>query len=114
MKMTFVRSGGFAGPMTRVEGSVDFNGEKATVTSASRGYRRELEAGEARDLRKAADPASWPAASKDSGPSRDSFQYDVTVTTDDGSMRKTTFYDQPSTPLTEWIKQESDRIFSHK
>ena len=41
--MTFVRSGGFAGPMMRVEGAVDFEGDKAMVTSEARKYRRELD-----------------------------------------------------------------------
>ena len=110
MKMTFVRSGGFAGPMMRVEGTVDFEGDQATVTSARKNYRRELDAAESQMLKKA-------ASEKIAGGSKampDSFQYDVVVTQADGKTERETVQGDSSSPLIEWIKKESERIFSQK
>lgn len=103
-----------AGPMMRVEGSVDFDGTKAIVKSDARHYQRELDAKEAGDLQKAADPASWPKDSGDAGGARDSFQYDVTVTMPDGTTHKVKLYDQSSSTLSTWLREESSRIFASK
>ena len=111
MKMTFVRSGGFAGPMMRVEGAVDFEGDKAMVTSEARKYRRELDQDEARVLR---DAASRGIGEAEGQVAPDSFQYDVTVTTADGKTRRGTLNGDSSNPLIQWIRKESDRIFSQK
>jgi len=114
VKMTFVRSGGFGGPMMRVEGSVDFDGTKAVVKSDARHYQRELDAKEAADLQRAADPGSWPKDSGEGSPARDAFQYDVTVTAADGSTHKVRLYDQSSSALSTWLREESSRIFASK
>ena len=41
MKLSFTRSGGFAGPATALKGEVTFEGDSARVTSDF-GYRRDL------------------------------------------------------------------------
>jgi hypothetical protein len=56
MKIHFVRSGGFGGAATRVEGDVTFDGHGAQVISEKSGYQRPLAASEAEMLRCAAQP----------------------------------------------------------
>ena len=121
MQIAFVRSGGFAGMATRVEGAVQFDEHGARVSSGAAGYARDLAPEEAQKLRAAADPQGFAnAGSQPAGPGalRDAFQYDITVTTKDGKTHKLTQHGDPTVPgpnaLLEWVKQEADRIWTHR
>jgi hypothetical protein len=52
LKIRFVRSGGFAGPATRIEGEVELE-DKPEVRTEKAGYSRSLTPEEARTLRAA-------------------------------------------------------------
>ena len=104
---------------TRVEGSVKFEDRHGQVTSAS-GYSRDLDPEEVDKLRASAQPSALPAdaAAPGAGPLRDAYQYDITVTTQDGKTRKMTAHGDHATPeareLVDWVRQESDKIWRHR
>ena len=124
MKIHFVRSGGFGGAATRVEGDITFDDHGAQVISAKSGYQRPLAASEAEMLRCAAEPKSKsknnpPKAS----PMPDGYQYDISTVTDDGKVHHlTTLPDTANassrTPedeeLYKWVQQESGKIWDYK
>jgi hypothetical protein len=124
MKIHFVRSGGFAGAATRVEGDVTFDDHGAQVISQKSGYQRPLAASEAEMLRCAAEPKS---KSKDSQPKAaampDGYQYDISTVTDDGKVHhlaslQDTANGSSRTPeeeeLFKWVQQESGKIWDYK
>lgn len=122
MQIKFVRSGGFAGAATRVEGIVNFDDKGAHVVSDAN-YRHELAPDEAEQLRVAADLSQAPraAASEALGPERDAYQYDVSVVTSDGKTHKITLSSGSgnsgaSAPaaLVTWIQDESKKIWAHR
>ena len=87
MRISFVKSGGFAGPMTRVEGRIDLSGEHGTI-SGDGSYHRDLTTTEVQQLRSGAQPESLAKAASalaaaTSGMA-DIEQYNVRVRTDDG------------------------------
>lgn len=114
MKLTFTRSGGFAGPATALKGEVTFEGDSARATSDF-GYRRDLAPEEIQTLRSTLMhlPAEQPASR--SQPDR--YQYDVTITWDDGHVRSLTMHGDTSPGvenLLAWVRQECDRIWTHR
>jgi hypothetical protein len=119
MQIAFVRSGGVAGMAMRVEGSVKFEDRHARVTSVS-GYTRDLAPEEVDKLSAATQASALPAdaASSGPGPLRDAYQYDITVTTQDGKTRKMTVHGDRATPeareLVDWVRRESDQIWRHR
>jgi hypothetical protein len=119
MQIKFVRSGGFAGAATNVEGVVKFGDDGAQVNSDAAKYDRKLAAEEAEQLRNAADAASRMTAkgSAKPGPLRDGYQYEITVTTNDGKTHGLTLAEEvsPETAnLGSWVQQESQKIWTHK
>jgi hypothetical protein len=124
MKIHFVRSGGFGGAATRVEGDVTFDDHGAQVTSEKLGYQRPLAASEAEMLRCAAEPQPKSKNNPAKGASMpDGFQYDISTETDDGKVHHLasladTANTSSRTPedeeLVKWIQQESGRIWEYK
>jgi hypothetical protein len=123
MKIHFVRSGGFGGAATRVEGDVTFDEHGAHVSEKS-GYQRTLSASEAEMLRCAAEPKP---KSKNNPPTAapvpDGYQYDISTVTDDGKIHHlTTLKDTADTSsrtpeegeLFKWTQQESGKIWDYK
>ncbi|MBZ5727775.1 MAG: histidine phosphatase family protein [Acidobacteriia bacterium] len=128
MQIKFVRSGGFAGAATNVEGAVTFDETGAQVTSEASQYRRALAAEEAGPLRTAADPAALAGAkgalSAPAGAMRDGYQYDITVVAKDGKSHAFTLHDGPSDELKNaapgianlagWVQEEARKIWTHR
>ena len=124
MKIHFVRSGGFGGAATRVEGDVTFDDHGAQVVSEKSGYQRPLAASEAEMLRCAAEPQpnsknNQPKAA----PMPDGYQYDISTVTDDGKVHPLaslpdTANASSRTPeddqLFKWVQQESGRIWDYR
>jgi hypothetical protein len=116
MKITFVRSGGFAGMATNVEGTVTFDATGAHITSTKGSFHRDIPLSEATLLRSAIQAALGSTANP--GPPsqvRDGYQYDITVTTDDGKTHSITFGDgslQIPAALKQWIKDEVAKIWA--
>jgi hypothetical protein len=111
MEMIFVRSGGFAGVATDVEGKVTFASRSARVT-AGPSYKRELSENETLELRESMMQVSQNLAGV---PSKrpDSFQFDIRIVGDDGSSRSVTVHDGAklgSNYLADWVRQECNRI----
>jgi hypothetical protein len=124
MKIHFVRSGGFGGAATRVEGDVTFDNHGAQVISEKSGYQRPLTASEAEMLRCAAEPKP---KSKDNQPKAaampDGYQYDISTVTEDGKVHplaslQDTANDSSRTAeeeeLFKWVQQESGKIWDYK
>jgi broad specificity phosphatase PhoE len=116
MKITFVRSGGFAGMATNVEGTVTFDATGAHITSTKGSFHRDIPLSEATLLRSAIQAALGSTANPDP-PSqvRDGYQYDITVTTDDGKTHSITFGDgslRIPAALKQWIKDEVAKIWA--
>jgi hypothetical protein len=124
MKIHFVRSGGFGGAATRVEGDVTFDDHGAQVISEKSGYQRPLTASEAEMLRCAAEPQS---KSKNNQPKAaampDGYQYDISTVTDDGKVHPLASLPDTTnasgrTPeeeeLYKWVQQESGKIWDYK
>jgi hypothetical protein len=121
MQIKFVRSGGFAGAATNVEGVVKFGDDGAQVNSDAAKYDRKLPAEEAEQLRTAADAASRVRAKgpADPGPMRDGYEYEITVTTNDGKAHGLTLAGEganapESAKLGDWVQQEAQKIWAHK
>jgi hypothetical protein len=125
MEIRFVRSGGFAGRATRVEGVVLFDDNGGQVSSASSGYRRELPPSEAEELRSLASSIEGgrdPKTSSQTMP--DSYQYELTIVTKDGKSHKYVFGESTTSPssqesfipsaLTAWIRAESQEIWEYR
>jgi hypothetical protein len=119
MQIKFIRSGGFAGAATNVEGVVKFGDDGAQVNSDAAKYDRKLTAQEAEQLRSAAEAVSRASAKgpTESGPLRDGYQYEIIVTTNDGKTHGVTLAEDvsPETAnLRNWVQQESQKIWTHK
>jgi hypothetical protein len=128
MKIDFVKSGGFAGALRNVQGTIQLTDEGAEVTAPG-GYHRELAPEESKDIRAAtANPAVLTQAaeaiqSRGRG-AADMDQYQITVTTDDGKTHAVDLNTaggpelQAASPgasnLIRWIRQESKNILSHR
>ena len=114
MKLSFTRSGGFAGPATALKGEVTFEGNSARATSDF-GYRRDLAPEEIQTLRSTIMqlPVEQPASRQQP----DQYQYDVSITWEDGHVRNLTVHGDgsPGTEnLLEWVRHECDRIWTHR
>jgi len=124
VQIKFVRSGGFAGAATRVEGTVDLKSDHPAFISQGAGYQRSLSPPEVEELRCAADPSakcSSQAASFNPAPVPDGLQYDVTITTSDGKARKITIRPDSHSDfagiapeLAGWIQEEAKKIWEHR
>jgi hypothetical protein len=120
MQIKFVRSGGFAGTATSVEGEVEFSGSDAQVTSTSCGYRRELPSHEVQQLQSLVSRPFPVAAEADSPPARDLYQYQIVIVKQDGQQQEFTVgqHSEESamvpTDLVKWIGNEANRIWMHR
>jgi hypothetical protein len=124
MKIHFVRSGGFGGAATRVEGDVTFDDHGAQVISEKSGYQRPLAASEAEMLRCAAEPQPKSKNNQPkAAPMPDGYQYDISTVTDDGKVHPLaslpdTANASSRTPedeeLFKWVQQESGRIWDYR
>lgn len=115
IRITFARSGGFAGSATDIEGNVTFDGGPARVTSAV-GYQRDLGTDEVEVLRTAIGQLSH-ARAEPPVQSRDAYQYDVRIIRDDGAPQSLTVHGDPSPgrhDLFGWVRQECDRIWAYR
>jgi hypothetical protein len=123
VQIKFVRSGGIAGNMTRVEGLVDLKDNNPSVHSAGTSYARALTTVEADHLRCIADPKSKCADSASdvhAAPIPDGRTYDVSITMQNGNVRSFTFQPEKggkqglSPELMSWIQQETDAIWNYR
>lgn len=115
VKMTFERSGGFAGAAVAVKGEIAFSANGAIVTSEPK-YEDVLSDSEARNLKQMMDRLPDKVASTDS-PERDQFQYEVVITSSDGHSRGLILHPGTSpevTQMLEWVKLECERIWTHR
>ena len=128
MQIRFVRSGGFSGAATNVSGTVEITPEGGSVRGEGAPYQREVPPQEAEQLRAGADPKvlerAKAALSKPS-PVRDGYQYDVTVTGDDGSTSAVSFTGDGTSDelrqiapgaasLGSWVRDEAQKIWKSK
>jgi len=116
VQIKFMRSGGFAGMATSVEGTVTIRDQSGDVT-ASGNYHRALKAPELELLREAADSKRLQAAaSQETVP--DAYQYDITATLDDGKTQTVTLHGEPTSghanALLAWVAEECQRIWDHR
>jgi phosphohistidine phosphatase SixA len=112
MEIDFLRSGGFAGAATQVDGKVVLSNGGGEVTSGS-GYRRQLSGGEASIL------SSGAAAAQQSPPNgpgavRDGYQYDIHIRSGDAQSRSVTLYGEASAKIAGWIAEECQRIWDYR
>ena len=128
MQIQFVRAGGFAGPATRVAGTLTFEDSTARVTSDGTGYHRDLPASEAEPLRTAARAAALDkeqGAPGGSPPVPDAFEYRITITPEDEKPYTLTVHGESASPeasrlppktayLVRWIQQEAQAIWQYR
>lgn len=118
MRITFMRSGGFAGKATEVDGAVTFGESGAEVTANGGNYHRELLAAEAKQLIADAAVEAAPGESGAGGqPTQpDAYQYDVSIVTAEGKTRRLRFGASTSqvtasAGLTKWVQDEVQKIW---
>lgn len=111
MKMSFTRSGGFAGPATTIQGEVTFDGN-AGRSKSDFGYQRDLAPAEVQTLRAAMEKLPGGASKTPGKP--DQYQYDVRLTWDSGRTQNLTLREGSSEPLLDWIQQECGRIWEQR
>ena len=114
VQIKFMRSGGFAGMATNVEGKVTTHGDSGEVTAPG-GYRRSLDAQEVQLLSQSADVKSLSAAASNTAVA-DGYQYDVTVARDGKSQTVTLQGEHPlqTNKLLGWVAQECQRIWEYR
>lgn len=131
MEISFVKSGGLAGPMTRVQGTVHLNDGGAEVTGDA-AYHRQLAPAETEMLRAGADPQSLSqtatrlAAAQSAGRGTGDIEhYTITVKTADGKTHNVTLnapgggsdmeaVAPPTAKFLSWLQQESQNILTAK
>jgi len=118
MQIKFVRSGGFAGAATEVEGTVTIEPDGGKVAAGTAGYQRELPAEEAEHLRTAAARPQQQAGAAAPSPVRDGFQYDITIQTDEGETHNVTVSEGAmpggADKLVKWVQQEARKILAER
>jgi len=128
MQFTFSRSGGFAGAIRNVQGTVSFKNDGAEVTSET-SYHRALANDEIEQLRAGADPAQLTKAAAQIAArtkgSADLDRYHITVQTEDGKSHNVDLSTsgasnelQGVAPATlafiRWMSDESKKIQAHR
>jgi len=115
MEISFVRSGGFVGPATQVEGKAVITESGGSVVSEKTGYRRDLTAEEATKL------MDWATAAVSKGPDgtgpgqiRDAYSYRVQVLTGDGKNTELELHERSLQPFADWIRTECERIWTER
>jgi broad specificity phosphatase PhoE len=118
MQISFVKSGGFAGPMTRVQGTINLkDGDPSVDGDAS--YHRTLAPSEAETIRAGADPAvlskatSQLAAVQSAGKGMgDVEQYNISVKTSDGKTHNVSLNASGSTAEMQGVDPAAAKFFS--
>jgi broad specificity phosphatase PhoE len=124
VEISFIKHGGFAGPMTRVQGTIHLKDSGGDVTGDS-SYHRQLPSAEADLLRAGAAPQSLQQAGASDCGGCDMEQYDVTVKTADGKTHQVTLTPGAANPgargaspatekFLEWLQAEAQRILTAK
>lgn len=132
MEITFVKSGGLAGPMTRVQGTIHLKDGGAEVTGDA-AYHRQLAPSETEMLRAGADPQSLSqsanrlAAAQSAGRGTGDIEhYTITVKTADGKTHNVSLnapgggganmeaVAAPTAKFLSWLQQESQNILTAK
>jgi hypothetical protein len=120
MKVEFKRTGGFS-PITNASGTIEFKDDAAHVSSPEGNYQRSLTPEESSNLRSAASPQNFAGqdATASNNQIRDGFNYQITITTNDGkqhTFNSTELQKVPEagTQFIKWVQQESQRILAHK
>jgi hypothetical protein len=112
MEISFIRSGGFAGSATNVAGVAHLDANGAHVSASGTDYQRDLPATEAKQLKDATSAVLRRGKETAApNPTRDGFQYDISVKTEDGTIDKLT--DIPPF-LSEWVQQETKSIWEYR
>jgi phosphohistidine phosphatase SixA len=131
MQISFVKSGGFAGAMTRVQGTVDLEDGHAEVNGDA-AYHRSLTPNEAEALRAGAEPSVLAQAASQIAATQakrkgmgDLEQYDISVKTSDGKTHSVKLNTSGSSTELEgvspaaakflqWLRRESQNILKQK
>jgi phosphohistidine phosphatase SixA len=115
-QIKFLKSGGFAGMATNVEGTATLRDHSGEVTSVDN-YHRTLTTRELELLRHGADPKRLETAGTQNAVP-DGFQYEITVTPENGKSQTVTFHGEPPSgqpnSLYNWVAQECRRIWDHR
>jgi hypothetical protein len=123
VQIKFVRSGGIAGNMTSVEGSVDLSSANPSVQAVGGKYSRALAPDEAEQLRCAVDASAKCAEegkALHSPPVPDGTTYDVDITQRDGKVHSLKFQPEKGTAqhvspeLMGWIQDEARKIWDFR
>jgi hypothetical protein len=128
VRISFIKSGGFAGPMTRVEGRIDLSGDHGSI-SGDGSYHRDLSTTEVQDLRVGAQPqlvtkAASTLAAATSGMA-DVEQYNLRIRTEDGKDHDAVLpapadaeelQDVPpqTAKFLMWLQQQAQQILTEK
>jgi hypothetical protein len=131
VQISFVKSGGFAGRMTRVEGAIDLRDSHGEITGAG-GYHRQLESKEIDMVRAGAQPqllfqaaSTLASVAAASGGMADVEQYKVNIKTSDGKDQEiilsTSGADDElnqvppaAAKFISWLQQETQKILAEK
>lgn len=114
MEISFVRSGGFAGPATQVEGKAIITKSGGSVVSEKTNYRRDLTAEEAGRLMDWATAAMSRRTGNGPGQARDAYSYRVQVLAGDGKQTELELHELSSQPLADWVRAECERIWAER
>ena len=124
MEISFVRSGGFAGRIRKVSGTIKLQDHGASVSSDSSAYHRALAPDEADQIRAGADPSTLLQAAKQltTRPgAADLDHYHITVKTKDGKSHDVDLNTSGSSKemegvspavvkLLRWLQEEAQKI----
>ena len=112
--LKFSRTGGLAG--SKVAGTVTFSANHAYVDADGFPYRRELSSQERKQLLADAEAADFSAAPGKAATVPDAYQFEITVTTEDGRSRSLSFGENSedrlkqaspaASRLAAWVQQE--------
>jgi broad specificity phosphatase PhoE len=131
VEISFIKSGGFAGPMTRVQGTVNLKEGKQEVNGDA-SYHRTLAATETDDIRAGADPSVLPQAAQQIAAIQakgkatgDVEHYIIRVTASDGKTTEVSLNTTGSSTemagvppaaakFVQWVRDESRKILTNK
>jgi hypothetical protein len=121
MKMTFARSGGFAGRATNVQGAVEFDSKGGHVTAEDAGYYRELPVAEATRLETLVTELTAGDKPPGARPMPDAYQYEISIAPDVGKTRTLVLQHDgvgvdtsAGSELFGWVQSEAQRIWDYK
>ncbi|WP_263383738.1 protealysin inhibitor emfourin [Granulicella arctica] len=114
MEISFTRTGGFVGRATNVSGVIHTDAHGVHVSAPGSDYRRDLAVAEAKQVEDLVTRVPGQGSNQPGhSPVRDGFQYDVSVTMEDGETHSI----PPSAQtqgLSDWVQRETQRIWEHR